>query len=109
VVSVGEAAVAALESGSGDDVAVVDENLTWHDMISRVAAAAGRPRRVRRLPSTVVRGALRLTGLSHTLMRRQSGLAPDGFADLLLRELFIERAPSRSIDAAIAETFRIAG
>jgi dihydroflavonol-4-reductase len=105
VVSVGEAAVAALESASGEDVPVVDENITWHDMISRVAVAAGRPQPVRRLPSTVVRGALRLTGLTHTMTRKQSGLDPRGLADLLLRELFIERGTPRSIDAAIAETF----
>jgi nucleoside-diphosphate-sugar epimerase len=103
---VGEVAVDALERASGADVPVVDENLTWRDLIGRVASAVGRARPVRPLPSPVVRGALRLTGLAQSLTGKQSGLVPARLPDLLLRELFVETGEPRSIDAALAETFR---
>ncbi len=103
--SVAEAAVRALEERSGADVPVVDENLTWKDLISRVATAAGHSREVHDLPGVVVRGALNLTGLAQTLTGKQSGMNPARLGDLMLRELFVEVEPPRSIDHAIRETF----
>ena len=101
---VAETTVEALEQASGADIPVVDENLTWADLIGRIATAAGNPRPVRTLPSGVVRAGLRLTGLLQQVTGKQSGLVPAKLADLLLRELFIETATPRSVDAAIAET-----
>ncbi|GGP51906.1 NAD(P)H-binding protein [Saccharothrix coeruleofusca] len=109
--SVAEVAVRALEEASGEDIPVCDENLTWRDLLDRVAAATGNRRPVRALPAAVVRAGLRLTGLAQALTGRQSGVDPAHLSRLLLRELFVEPSASgsasRSVDAAIAETFRL--
>lgn len=105
--TVGEVAVRALEEASGADLPVSDENLTWRDMLDRVAAATGHRRPVRALPSAVVRGGLRLTALAQSLTGKQSGMDPAHLSRLLLRELFVEPSAPRSVDAAIAETFRV--
>lgn len=102
---VAETAVTALEEASGADIPVVHENLTWTELIGRVATAAGRPRPVRRLPAVAVRGALRLLRARHRSSGKQAGIEPVKLGDLLLRELFIEPPEPRSVDAAIAETF----
>jgi len=103
--SVAEAAVTALEERSGADIPVVDENLTWKDMISRIATAAGHARKVHDLPPAVVRGALSATGVLQSLTGKQSGLDPAKLGDLMVRELFVKVSPPRSIDHAISQTF----
>ncbi|MEO6089820.1 MAG: NAD(P)H-binding protein [Umezawaea sp.] len=103
--SVAEATVRALEEASGEDILVVDENLTWRDMISRIAIAAGHSRKVHDLPSGIVRGAFTATGLVQALTGKQSGLHPARMGDLMLRELFVKVATPKSIDRAIRETF----
>ena len=103
---VAEVAVDALERSSGQDIPVADENLTWAEMITRIAAAAGRPRRVVRLPAAAMRGSLRLGGALQALSGRGSGLDPAHLADLLLADLFIEPASGQSLDQAIRETFK---
>ncbi|ONI90013.1 nucleoside-diphosphate sugar epimerase [Saccharothrix sp. ALI-22-I] len=102
---VAEAAVDALERASGEDIPMADENLTWPDMIGRIATAAGHPRAVRRLPGAVVRVALLATGLVQRVRGLQSGVDPMHLDDLLLRELFVTPARPMSLDAAVAETF----
>jgi dihydroflavonol-4-reductase len=102
---VAEAVVAALEEASSDDIPMADENLTWTDMLQRIATAVGRPRRVRALPAVAVRAALHLTRLRYRVSGRQAGTDPVHMGHLLLRELFIEPSPRRSVDSAIAETF----
>ena len=69
---------------------MADENLTWKDMISRIAIAAGRSRKVHDLPAGVVRGTFAATGLVQSLTGKQSGLHPARMADLMLRELFVK-------------------
>ncbi|MEV4414062.1 NAD(P)H-binding protein [Catellatospora sp. NPDC049609] len=103
--SVAETAVDALEKGSGEDIPVADENLTWADMIGRIAEAVGRSRRVRRLPATAVRAALAAGGWMQALGRKESGINPAHFADLVLTDLFIEPASGRPIDPSLRETF----
>ncbi|WP_030491107.1 NAD-dependent epimerase/dehydratase family protein [Micromonospora chokoriensis] len=103
--NVAEVAVEALEQASGADIPVADENLSWHDMIARIAEAVGRPRRVSRLPAGVARAALRLGGAMQALGRKESGVNPSYVADLLLADLFIEPTTGRSLDAALRETF----
>ncbi|WNV90542.1 NAD-dependent epimerase/dehydratase family protein [Umezawaea sp. Da 62-37] len=102
---VAETAADALERASGADIPVVEENLTWTAMISRVAGAAGHPREVRKLPAGVVRAGLGMTGLVQRLTGKQSGLVPSKLADLMLRELFLDVESPRSIETAIRETF----
>ncbi|GHJ42964.1 hypothetical protein Cs7R123_03060 [Catellatospora sp. TT07R-123] len=103
--SVAEVAADALEQASGADLPVADENLTWQDMIARIAGAVGRPRRVGRLPGGVVRAGMRAGGMMQALGRKESGINPSHFADLLLADLFIEAPTGRSLDPAIRETF----
>ncbi|MGQ5264821.1 NAD-dependent epimerase/dehydratase family protein [Micromonospora sp. ZYX-F-536] len=103
--SVAEVAVDALEQARGDDIPVADENLTWDDMIGRIAEAVGRRRRVTRLPAGAVKASLRLGGALQALGRKESGINPSHLADLLLAELFIEPMTGRSLDPAIRETF----
>ncbi|PWR05176.1 nucleoside-diphosphate sugar epimerase [Micromonospora acroterricola] len=103
--SVADIAVDALEQASGADIPVADENLTWSDMIARVAEAVGRRRRVARLPAGAVKAALRLGGALQALSRRESGVNPTHFPDLLLAELFIEPTSGRPLDPALRETF----
>lgn len=103
--NVAEVAVDALEQADGADIPVADENLSWHDMIARIAEAVGRGRRVGRIPAGVVRAAMRCGGVLQTLGRKESGINPAHFADLMLARLFIEPASGRSLDAALRETF----
>jgi nucleoside-diphosphate-sugar epimerase len=103
--SVAGVAVDALEQGRAGDIPVADENLTWNDMIARIAEAVGRRRRIGRLPAGVARAGLRLGGVLQALGRKESGINPAHVADLLLAELFIEPATGRSLDPALRETF----
>ncbi|MEU4240847.1 NAD-dependent epimerase/dehydratase family protein [Actinoplanes sp. NPDC026619] len=107
VSALGVATVAAeaLEGASGADIPVADENLSWAAFLARVAAVVGRPRPVRRLPAGVLRGGLRGGGVLADLFRKESGINPAHFADLLTAELFIEPAAGRSLDAAFRESF----
>ncbi|MFC3500155.1 NAD-dependent epimerase/dehydratase family protein [Micromonospora krabiensis] len=103
--SVAEVTVDALDQASGADIPVADENLTWHDMVARIAEAVGRGRRVGRLPAGAARAALRAGGAVQALGRKESGVNLTHLADLLLAELFIEPTTGRSLDAALRETF----
>ncbi|MDG4809965.1 NAD(P)H-binding protein [Micromonospora sp. WMMD1120] len=103
--SVADIAVDALEQASGADIPVADVNLTWADMLARIAEAVGRRRRVARLPAGVARAALRLGGAAQALGGKESGINPRHVADLLLTDLFVEPTTGRSLDAALRETF----
>ncbi|MFI9643160.1 NAD-dependent epimerase/dehydratase family protein [Micromonospora sp. NPDC051925] len=103
--TVAEVAVDALEQARGTDIPVADENLSWADMITRIAEAVGNRRRVGRLPAAAVRASLRCGGLLHGLAGKEAGINPTHFADLLLAELFIEPTTGRSLDPALRETF----
>ena len=103
--SVAEVTADALEQASGADIPVADENLTWAEMIARIAEAVGRPRRVGRLPAAAVRASVGLGGALQSLRRKESGVNPAHAADLFLAELFIEPTTGRSLDHALRETF----
>jgi nucleoside-diphosphate-sugar epimerase len=103
--SVAGIAADALEKASGADLPVADENLTWHEMIARIAAAAGHGRRVRRLPAGAVRGSAGLGGVLQALGRKESGLDPAHIAGLFLSDLFVEPVTGKPLDAAFRETF----
>jgi nucleoside-diphosphate-sugar epimerase len=103
--SVASDTVTALEEASGADLPIADENLSWHDLVSRTAVAVGRPRRVGRLPGGVLRATTGLGGALQSLSGKQTGLALSGMADLFLRELFVAPVTGRSLDPAFRETF----
>ncbi|MEU4476022.1 NAD(P)H-binding protein [Micromonospora sp. NPDC023888] len=103
--SVAEVAADALEQASGADIPVADENLTWHDMIGRIAEAVGRRRRVTRLPAGAAKAALRLGGALQGLGGKEAGINATYLADLLLTDLFVEPTTGRSLDSALRETF----
>ncbi|MFF9690543.1 NAD(P)H-binding protein [Streptomyces sp. NPDC014623] len=110
---VAEVAVAALEHASGEDLPVVEDNLSWQDMIARVASAVHRARPVRRLPSALLRTALHLAGSLESLTGHQSGLTLAHLPDLLLRDLHLDPGPAaglglpgrpKLLDTAITES-----
>lgn len=103
--NVAEVAVDALEQASGEDIPVADENLAWDALLGRIAEAVGRGRRVRRLPSGVVRASFRLGGLLQSAGRKESGINVGHLAGLLLEPLFIEPLSGRPLDVAVRETF----
>jgi nucleoside-diphosphate-sugar epimerase len=103
--TVAELTADALERSSGADLPVADENLTWADMLARIAAAAGHPRAVHRLPAAAVRAATGLGGVLQSVSGKETGLNTGGLARLLLRDLFVEPATGRSLDSAFRETF----
>ncbi|XVV14269.1 NAD-dependent epimerase/dehydratase family protein [Actinoplanes sp. CA-131856] len=98
--NVAETAVDALESRSGDDIPVADENLSWAEMLARIA---GRP--VHTLPAPVLQAALRAGGAAQRATRKESGVNPSYAADLLLTDLFVEPPTGRPVDTAIRESF----
>ncbi|MEV4344003.1 NAD-dependent epimerase/dehydratase family protein [Actinoplanes sp. NPDC049596] len=98
--NVAEATVDALESRSNADLPIGDENLSWSEMIARIA---GRP--VRTLPAPVVKAALRAGGALQKATRKESGVNPTYFAGLLLADLFIEPPTGRSVESAIRDSF----
>ncbi|MFF5082396.1 NAD-dependent epimerase/dehydratase family protein [Actinoplanes sp. NPDC000266] len=99
---VAETTVDALENRSGDDIPVADQNLTWAEMIARIAGPA---RQVRPLPAAVVRAALSAGGALQRATRKQSGVDPSHAAALLLTDLFVEPPTGRPVDEAIRESF----
>jgi nucleoside-diphosphate-sugar epimerase len=103
--SVADLTVDALENRSGADVPAADENLTWHDMLTRMAEAAGHPRKVHHLPAAALHTALRLGGGLQTLSGKESGVNPSYLGGLMLREQYVEPTTGRSLDEAIQQTF----
>ncbi|OLR92907.1 NAD-dependent epimerase/dehydratase family protein [Actinokineospora bangkokensis] len=103
---VGDVTVSALEAASGADVPAVDENLSWSEMIGRLAAAAGRPRRVHTLPSPLFRAALRAGEPALRLSGKESGLTPGALATLLLHDLHLPTPAHGDLDTAMVDTVR---
>jgi dihydroflavonol-4-reductase len=97
-VTVGQAAVGALERAAAGRFPVADANLTWRELVGRLGGAAGRrePVAVRRLPSAVLRTALRGAGLRYRLAGREPGLDPAWLPGVLLSELFVDESVCRT-------------
>ncbi|XVU27046.1 NAD-dependent epimerase/dehydratase family protein [Actinoplanes sp. CA-054009] len=100
--NVAETAVDALESRSGDDIPIADENLSWAEMIARIA---DHRRPVHTLPAPLLKAALRAGGAVQKATRKESGVNPSHAADLLLTNLFVEPPTGRPVDTAIRESF----
>lgn len=113
---VGEAIAGGLERSYHGPALVGDENLSWNDLMERLAAALGRPRRAHTLPDTVVGMGLRPVHWWHELRRREAGLYLPEFARILTRGFYFDPEPFRKVlgygsgglDAAIADTVRVA-
>ena len=96
--TVAQAAAGAVERGASGRFPVADANLSWHDLLARFAVAAGRAEgvTVRRLPSGVLRGAMRGAGIRYRLAHREPGLNSAWLPDLLLSELFVDESACRT-------------
>jgi nucleoside-diphosphate-sugar epimerase len=111
--TVGQAVVGALEHGqAGKCYPIGDENLTWSEMLSRLAAADGRQIRVVNLPIWLIKIGLYGLWFIQQLVGRQAGLDPHYFASLQTAETFLDPRPSQvelkykigGLDRAFQET-----
>jgi dihydroflavonol-4-reductase len=88
---VGRAAAAALERGkAGQCYPIGQENLTWREMLMRLARADQRQVRVVTLPTGAVSGLLSGVKLFHHLQNKEGGLDLSHFASLQTAEAFID-------------------
>lgn len=71
------------------------ENLTWTQMLNRLALSVGRATRVVRLPTWVINIALLGVLLVHKLQGREAGLNLRYFAQLQTSETFLDPQPSQ--------------
>lgn len=94
--TVGRAVVAAVERGqAGTCYPIGQENLTWEQMLSRLATADGRRVRVLPLPRWPIHLALQIMALWHTLTGKEGGLSLRHFAPLQTAQTFLDPEPSR--------------
>ena len=94
--TVGQAIVAAAERGqAGKSYPIGDENLTWTELLQRLAAADGRQVRVVTLPTWIMKIGLYGLWLLHQLQRKEMGLDPRYLAPLQATETFIDPEQSR--------------
>lgn len=112
--NVARATVNALVSQASGSFPVAEENLTWTQLLTRFAVAAGRrgPVRVRRLPPVVLGLVLRAFGRWHRLHGREGGLDSRWLSQLLTARLYLDTGDVRAtlgvvaggLDAALRET-----
>lgn len=94
--TVGRAVAAAAERGeAGARYPIGQENLTWTEMLTRLAAADGRQVRVAALPRGLIHAAMQGVHLWHTVKGRESGLNLRYFAALQTAETFLDPDASR--------------
>lgn len=109
---VGEAIAGGIENGYRGCALVGDENMSWNDLMQRIAAALGRPRRAHTLADPVVRAALRPLHWWRRLNGLEDGLSLPEFAYAMNRGFYFDPTPYRTalgygsggLDAAIAES-----
>lgn len=93
--TVGRAIVAAVERGeAGARYPIGQENLTWTEMLSRLAAADGRRVRVAALPNLLIKAGLFGLWLVHWLQGKEHGLDPRFYAAIQTAETYL--APLQS-------------
>jgi nucleoside-diphosphate-sugar epimerase len=111
----GRAIAAAIERGeAGERYPIGQENLTWAEMLERLARADGRRVRVVALPVWLVRLGLMGLWLRHELQGKEAGLDPRHFAQVQTAETFLDARASQSalgfesadLDEAFAATVR---
>jgi nucleoside-diphosphate-sugar epimerase len=97
-VTVGRAIYAAIERGeAGRCYPIGQENLTWGEMLGRLASADDRQIRVITLPTWPVRLGLLGLWLVHEVQRKEAGLDLRSFISLQTAETFIDPRESQSI------------
>lgn len=109
---VGEAIAGGIARGFHGPALVGDENLSWNDLMERLAAALGRPRRAHPLPDSVVRTALRPVHWWYRSQGLEHGLFLPELARAMTRGFYFDPAPYRAalgygsggLDAAITDT-----
>lgn len=93
---VGRAIVAAIECGeAGKRYPIGQENLTWRQMLTRLAQADRRQVRVVTVPTWAVVAGMLAVALSHQFQGKESGLNLRYFAALQTAETFIDPEVSR--------------
>jgi nucleoside-diphosphate-sugar epimerase len=111
--TVGRAIFGAVEHGeAGKSYPIGQENLTWAEMLTRLATADGRQVRVVTLPTWVIKVGMLGVLLSYQLHGKESGLNLRYFASLQTAEAFLDPIPSQkalgyepgSLDEAFRET-----
>jgi dihydroflavonol-4-reductase len=111
--TVGRAAFGAVERGHpAACYPIGQENLTWTEMLTRLAAADGRKVRVVTLPDWMLKIGLGAFRLVHELQGREGGLDPLHLSPLQTAETFLDPEPSRralgfetgGLDEAFRET-----
>ena len=97
VQTVAEAILGAIKSGSGRQVyPISDENLTWTEMLTRLAHALGKQIRVITLPTWILSIASWGIWLSRSLQGKEGGLNMKYFASLQTACMFIDPIPAQT-------------
>lgn len=103
--AIGDATVTALEEQSNADIPVAEENLSWKELILRMAAASGKSPAVREVPTHVLQRMARFGGAVAKLTRMPAQILDIGYLDDVYRhEMYLDLTAPRSLDAEIAET-----
>ena len=93
--TVGKAVYGAVERGAaGTCYPIGGENLTWAEMLTRLAAADGRQIRVVTLPTFLIKLGLVGVWLPHLLEGKEGGLSLLHFAPLQTANTFLDPEPS---------------
>ena len=94
--TVGQAVIGAIERGqAGKCYPIGDENLTWPELLTRLAAADGRRIKVLTLPTWLIKLGLYGLWLVHQIQGKESGLDSRYFASLQTAETFLDPLPSK--------------
>jgi len=95
---VAEAVAGALERGEpGGIYAVGEENLSWREMVSRLAVYTGRKKRFIPFPAILLRLSMRCLRVFHRLKGKEGGLEPLALTDIITSEMFFDPGPFREI------------
>ena len=96
--TVGKAAFSVIERGHASTFYPIgQENLTWTQILTRLAYAGGRKVRVVRLPSWVIHLGMLGVLLIHKLQKKEAGLNLRYFAQLQAAETFLDPQPSQEV------------
>lgn len=101
--AIGTATRNALSARLHGDLPVAQANLTWTELVSRLAHAAGHPRpdEIQHLPKRLLHRFMRFNGFRESMYGVDSGLDYEHYAELYTSEMFIpECLPELGIDAA---------
>ncbi len=93
---VAEATVGGLERGKGEkSYPLGDENMTWVQLLTRMANLMGKKKSIITLPDPMVKTSMFMMGAKLNMQGRESGLDPVAFTDLQTSKTFIDPKASR--------------